>query len=148
MLDIYYHPLPLFIWGCCWGSFLNVIFYRYPLGKSIIYPGSACPGCNKSIAFYDNIPVLSWLFLLGRCRRCKKGISPKYPAVETFYGIVSSSGYWLYPNHWLLGICISCFLLAFLPLLVLLVKHKRAPWYLWLLSLVGLTCYLVQLSRI
>jgi leader peptidase (prepilin peptidase)/N-methyltransferase len=64
------------------GSFLNVVAYRVPRGQSVVTPGSRCPGCDHPIAPYDNVPVLSWLLLRGRCRRCGEPISPRYPAVE------------------------------------------------------------------
>jgi leader peptidase (prepilin peptidase)/N-methyltransferase len=68
--------------GLIIGSFLNVCIYRIPLGKSIVFPGSGCPHCGKSIRFYDNIPVLSYLLLRGKCRFCKEPISIQYPTVE------------------------------------------------------------------
>src|SRR5256885_10401177 len=76
----------IFVLGLVFGSFLNVCIYRLPLGLSVIRPGSACPQCHESIPFYDNIPVLSWLILGGRCRRCKARISPRYLAVELLTG--------------------------------------------------------------
>jgi len=68
--------------GAAIGSFLNVCIYRWPAGESVIRPRSRCPGCGKGIAWYDNIPVLSWLVLRGRCRSCGEGISIQYPLVE------------------------------------------------------------------
>ena len=64
------------------GSFLNVVAARVPLKRSIAYPGSACMSCGHEIAWYDNVPVVSWLVLRGRCRNCAAGISWRYPAVE------------------------------------------------------------------
>lgn len=72
----------IFALGLAFGSFLNVCIYRLPLGLSVIRPGSACPNCKREIRFYDNIPVLSWLLLRGRCRNCKITISPRYLVVE------------------------------------------------------------------
>jgi leader peptidase (prepilin peptidase) / N-methyltransferase len=68
--------------GLCLGSFLNVVIYRLPLGRSLARPRSACPACAAPIAPYDNIPVLSWILLRGRCRRCKASIAVRYPIVE------------------------------------------------------------------
>ncbi|HZX97325.1 MAG TPA: prepilin peptidase [Myxococcales bacterium] len=68
--------------GLCIGSFLNVVIARVPRGESIVRPRSRCPGCREPIAGYDNIPVISWLILRGRCRRCGQPISPRYPLVE------------------------------------------------------------------
>jgi leader peptidase (prepilin peptidase)/N-methyltransferase len=76
------------ILGLCVGSFLNVVIARLPAGRSIAYPGSACPRCGKSIAWYDNLPVLSYALLRGRCRNCWKSISWRYPAVEIACGIL------------------------------------------------------------
>lgn len=68
--------------GAIIGSFLNVVIHRLPLEESIVFPNSRCPDCAAVIAFYDNVPVLSYLLLAGRCRGCKKRISIRYPAVE------------------------------------------------------------------
>ena len=68
--------------GLIFGSFFNVCIYRIPREKSIVWPGSFCPKCQKPIAWYDNIPVLSYVFLLGKCRHCKAPISLQYPLVE------------------------------------------------------------------
>lgn len=149
MIDLYYHPLMLFVWGCCWGSFFNVVFYRFPLGKSVVHPGSACPHCKKPIAFYDNLPILSWLLLAGKCRYCKTPYSAKYLLVEAAFGVFATIPYWIYPSrHWLLGLLLSGLILAVIPTVFLLVKHKRAPWYLWLASLGFLAGYLIQLTRV
>lgn len=72
----------VFIFGLIAGSFLNVCIYRVPLGKSVVKPRSACPGCGHPIAFYDNIPLLSYLLLAGKCRHCRAAISWQYPLVE------------------------------------------------------------------
>ena len=76
------------ILGLLVGSFLNVVIYRVPLGKSVVSPPSACPGCGARIKPWDNIPVLSWLVLRGRCRSCSRPISPRYPVVEGVTGIL------------------------------------------------------------
>lgn len=68
--------------GAMVGSFLNVCILRWPADQSVVRPRSRCPGCGQLIAWYDNIPVLSWLLLRGRCRRCAAGISVQYPLVE------------------------------------------------------------------
>ncbi len=72
----------IFVLGLAFGSFLNVCIYRLPLGLSVVSPRSACPQCKRPIAFYDNVPVISWLVLRGQCRHCKAGISPRYLAIE------------------------------------------------------------------
>ena len=75
------------LFGLIIGSFLNVCIYRIPLGKSIVFPGSSCPSCSKPIRFYDNIPVLSYLLLRGKCRACGAPISFQYPLVELLTGL-------------------------------------------------------------
>lgn len=70
------------IFGAIIGSFLNVVIHRVPLEESVVFPNSRCPSCGAVIAFYDNIPVLSWLLLGAKCRGCKQAISFRYPAVE------------------------------------------------------------------
>ena len=80
------------LFGLLIGSFLNVVVYRVPNGLSVVSPPSACPGCGHVIKAYDNIPVLSWLILRGRCRSCAKPISKRYPLVEAGTGIVFAGG--------------------------------------------------------
>ncbi len=78
----------IFAFGLVAGSFLNVCIYRLPTGKSLIKPGSFCPVCKNDIRFYDNIPVLSYLILMGKCRHCGEKISIRYPAVEVLTGLL------------------------------------------------------------
>ncbi len=75
-----------FLFGLFIGSFLNVCIYRIPANKSIVWPASNCPGCHTPIRFYDNIPVLSYIWLLGKCRSCDGPISIRYPLVELLSG--------------------------------------------------------------
>jgi leader peptidase (prepilin peptidase)/N-methyltransferase len=84
--------------GAVLGSFLNVVIHRLPLGESLASPGSRCPSCGTPIAPYDNVPVLSWLLLRGRCRHCGASISPRYPTVElltaaAFAAVVAVRGF-------------------------------------------------------
>jgi leader peptidase (prepilin peptidase)/N-methyltransferase len=78
----------IFFTGLCVGSFLNVCIYRIPAHKSIVYPGSACPSCNTYIKFYDNIPILGYVMVKGRCRYCGNPISIRYPLVEFLGGLL------------------------------------------------------------
>jgi leader peptidase (prepilin peptidase) / N-methyltransferase len=85
------------VFGGLIGSFLNVVIHRVPLGESLVSPASACPQCGSQIKPYDNVPVLSWLALRGRCRNCGAPISARYPAVElltaaVFAGVVAARG--------------------------------------------------------
>ncbi len=86
--------LAIFGTGLAFGSFLNVCVYRMPLGLSVIFPRSACPNCKAGIAAYDNIPVLSWIFLGGRCRNCQTPIAPRYMIVELLTGALFLACYW------------------------------------------------------
>ena len=76
------------VFGAVIGSFLNVVIHRVPLEESIVFPNSRCPSCGAVIAFYDNIPVISWLALRAKCRGCKQRISFRYPAVELLTAVL------------------------------------------------------------
>lgn len=76
----------VFVFGAIVGSFLNVCIHRIPAGASVVFPASHCPSCDQPIAPYDNIPVLSYILLRGRCRTCKARISARYPFVELLSG--------------------------------------------------------------
>ena len=75
--------------GCILGSFYNVVIYRLPLGQSVVWPASRCPECGNAIAAYDNVPLLSYLFLGGMCRHCKASISIRYPLLEGLSGLLA-----------------------------------------------------------
>ena len=77
-----------FLFGAAIGSFLNVLIYRMPIGRSIVKPGSFCPQCKKPIKWYENIPIVSFLLLKGKCSGCKKPISIHYPLVELLTGLI------------------------------------------------------------
>src|SRR6185295_18952372 len=92
-------PLPLAcvlmgIFGAIIGSFLNVVIHRVPREQSIVLPESACPSCRAPIKAYDNVPILSFLILRGRCRKCCARISPRYPAVEALTGLLFAAVTW------------------------------------------------------
>jgi leader peptidase (prepilin peptidase)/N-methyltransferase len=74
------------MFGAVLGSFLNVVVYRLPRGESLVTPGSHCPSCSAAVKPYDNVPVLAWVWLHGRCRACRAAISPRYPLVEAATG--------------------------------------------------------------
>jgi leader peptidase (prepilin peptidase) / N-methyltransferase len=78
-----------FVWGTLWGSFANVVIHRVPRGMSVVRPRSQCPACGHAIAGFDNVPVLSYLLLRGRCRYCKAPFSPRYLMVELLAGMLS-----------------------------------------------------------
>jgi leader peptidase (prepilin peptidase)/N-methyltransferase len=86
----------LFAFGCCVGSFLNVVIYRLPKDKSLVNPPSSCPACGRHIRFYDNIPLVSWIVLGAKCRYCKAPISARYFIVELLTGLVFIGLFYLY----------------------------------------------------
>ena len=82
------------LWGALWGSFLNVVVYRVPAGLSVVHPRSRCPKCGHQITWWENIPVLSWALLGGRCHACKTWISVRYPLVEAAMAILALAVAW------------------------------------------------------
>ena len=86
--------ISFFIIGTVLGSFYNVLGYRVPLNKSIVYPGSFCPRCGHDLKWYELIPVISYIFLGGKCRNCKQPISLMYPFIELFCGILFMVSYY------------------------------------------------------
>ncbi len=87
--------------GAMVGSFLNVCIYRLPIKKSIVWPASACAKCGRLLAWFENIPVVSWTLLRGRCRTCKKPISSRYPLVESLTALMFAAAFWYYGPSWL-----------------------------------------------
>jgi len=79
----------VFFYGICIGSFLNVCIFRIPASQSIVKPPSSCPKCRNKIKFYDNIPIFSYLILMGKCRYCQEKISIRYPLIELITGIIA-----------------------------------------------------------
>jgi leader peptidase (prepilin peptidase) / N-methyltransferase len=88
--------LALFVLGLCVGSFLNVVIVRVPEGRSIVSGRSACPRCGKSIAWFDNVPLIAYARLRGRCRHCDKPIPARYPVVELLTGLLFVLAGWQY----------------------------------------------------
>ena len=85
--------LVIFVLGLCVGSFLNVCIHRIPIGLSVLHPRSRCPSCSTAIRARDNLPVLGWLILRGKCRHCRATISPRYPIVELTVGLLFAGPY-------------------------------------------------------
>jgi leader peptidase (prepilin peptidase)/N-methyltransferase len=115
-----------FLFGLCLGSFLNVCIYRIPLNRSVISPPSSCPSCGEKIRFYDNIPVISFILLAGRCRHCKTALTWRYPLVEVLTGFLSLYLFIRFGLHsqyflWFL-FSISLLTLSFIDL-----EHKILP---------------------
>ncbi len=90
-----FYIVAFFLFGLIFGSFLNVCIHRMPLGLSVVRPRSACPACQAPIAAHDNIPVLSWVLLKGKCRHCQARISPRYAVVELLTGTFFALSYYM-----------------------------------------------------
>src|ERR1700722_1881114 len=98
----------LFLFGSCVGSFLNVVIWRLPRDESLVFPGSHCPSCNTPLQWYDNIPILGWIALRGRCRYCNVLISIRYPIVEALTAglfVLYYVLFYLTPADWRIGFC-------------------------------------------
>jgi leader peptidase (prepilin peptidase)/N-methyltransferase len=87
-------PTAAFAFGLAIGSFLNVVIYRLPRGESLLRPGSHCPHCARAVAPWDNVPLLAYLWLRGRCRHCREPISIRYPVVELLNGLIFAAIAW------------------------------------------------------
>lgn len=121
LFDLFYTMLGLVI-----GSFLNVCIYRIPRRESIVQPGSHCPKCSEPVRPYDNIPVLSYLWLWGRCRFCKNRISLKYPLVELLAGLsfYACAWKWAYQSPTFVN---SLFLCLIIVLIFIDYEHQLLP---------------------
>lgn len=116
----------IFLFGLTFGSFLNVVIHRVPRGESIVFPSSACPKCHKEIKPYDNIPVVSWLVLGGRCRNCREPINPRYAVVELIVATLFLACYWRFGfSLAALKYCVFSFLL--IGLIFIDAEHKLLP---------------------
>ena len=157
----------IFAFGCCVGSFLNVVIYRMPRDKSIVTPPSACPSCGRHIRFYDNIPLISWLLLGRKCRYCKSPISSRYFVIELLTGLVflglfilyfnidiraavpsfSHGGWFIYLLHIIL---LSAFIAASAIDLELWIIPLSVCWFVTAVGLVGssIGVYIVNLDLI
>jgi leader peptidase (prepilin peptidase)/N-methyltransferase len=112
--------------GATVGSFLNVVAYRLPRGESLVRPGSRCPGCATAIKPYDNLPVLGWLLLRGRCRTCKIRISPQYPIVEALTALLAVSV--VLVKHSAVDYALGLTLIAILvPVALIDLEHRIIP---------------------
>jgi len=116
----------VFIFGAAVGSFLNVVIHRVPNRQSIVFPNSACPKCGNSIKSYDNIPILSWLLLRGKCRNCSEGISARYPAVELLTALLFLTVYATIGFNPFLPVCLI-FVAAVVALLFIDAGHMILP---------------------
>ena len=112
--------------GAIFGSFLNVVIHRLPRHESVVSPASHCPGCDTPVRPYDNIPILSWLLLRGRCRGCAEPISPRYPLVEAGTAALCVGA--VITHHSVAGIALSVVLiLIVVPAAVIDLEHRIIP---------------------
>jgi len=139
--------LAAFTFGLLFGSFGNVVIWRYPRGESLSHPGSHCPRCEHPVRWYDNIPVLSWLVLRGKCRDCGQPISWRYPAVELLSGLLWLACVLVFgPSARALAGIFMCYLLLLLGFIDLDTRRLPNP-LVALLGLVGLgLCLISQFS--
>ena len=109
-----------FLFGSVVGSFLNVCIYRIPRDSSVIFPPSRCPLCDSPLKPYDNIPIVSFVLLGGKCRQCKAGISPRYPLVEVLNAFLYILVLWRFGPGWhlpfLLAFCSAMIVITFIDL--------------------------------
>ncbi|WP_448574278.1 prepilin peptidase [Trichothermofontia sp.] len=94
------YTLAVFAMGAAIGSFLNVVIYRLPAGLSLLWPPSRCPHCLHRLSALDNVPVLGWLWLRGRCRYCRSPIAARYPIVEALTGLIFLVLFWQFGHTW------------------------------------------------
>jgi leader peptidase (prepilin peptidase)/N-methyltransferase len=112
--------------GAVFGSFLNVVAYRLPRHESLMTPASHCPKCDTPVRPYDNIPVLSWLILRGRCRSCGEAISPRYPLVEAATGLLCLGA--VLVHHSAASIALSlALILIVVPAALIDLEHRIIP---------------------
>lgn len=108
MIPLWATSLGAVAWGAIWGSFANVVVYRWPREQSLVRPGSRCPACGHPIRWYDNIPVLSWFVLGAKCRDCRAPISSRYPLVEATSALLAAAVWYRLANdalayQWVVG---------------------------------------------
>ena len=112
--------------GLAIGSFLNVCIYRLPRGESVVSPPSRCPSCGRGLRWFENVPVLGYLLLGGRCRTCRAVVSPMYPIVEATTALVFVLQYWQLGWQPLLGVRLL-FAAALIVLFVIDLQHRILP---------------------
>jgi leader peptidase (prepilin peptidase)/N-methyltransferase len=124
-----YEPLAsllVFAVGLVFGSFLNVCIYRMPSGASVVFPGSRCPNCGSAVRAWQNVPIVSWLLLRGRCAHCRAPISWRYPAVEALTGVAVLSLWLGFGPSWAFAIA-AIFALMMIVLFFTDYDHQLLP---------------------
>jgi leader peptidase (prepilin peptidase)/N-methyltransferase len=127
MLPLWFTNLLSISVGLVVGSFLNVVVARLPHGKSVVRPRSSCPQCGFSIAFYDNVPVLSYLALRGRCRGCKAPISVRYPIIELITALLFLASAVRFGFTWVLVVRDWPFLALLVAITFIDLEHRIIP---------------------
>jgi len=126
MTETFGITLLFFIFGTLIGSFLNVVIYRIPKGESIVFPASRCQSCQTPLKWYHNIPILSWLFLKGKCAFCQSPVSAQYPMVETITGLIFAVLYLKLGLVWYLPFAAAAFTALF-ALVMIDFKYMAVP---------------------
>jgi leader peptidase (prepilin peptidase) / N-methyltransferase len=127
--------------GLALGSFMTVVTARVPAGESVVRPRSKCPSCGTEIANRDNVPVIGWVILRGRCRNCGSRISPRYPLLELSTALLFSGAFLVYESLWV-GAAIA-FLLMLMPAIAVIdIEHRIIPNRLMYPALVAFPVYL------
>lgn len=121
--------------GAIVGSFLNVVAYRLPRHESLVKPASRCPRCGAPVKPYDNIPILSWLLLRGRCRGCGEPISPRYPLVEALTGVLCAGAVLAHDSAAGIALGVAVILIV-VPAALIDLEHRVIPNRLTLLGAV------------
>jgi leader peptidase (prepilin peptidase)/N-methyltransferase len=132
----------LFVFGLAIGSFMTVVAARVPVGESVVRPRSRCPVCGAEIANRDNIPVVGWLLLRGRCRTCGERISARYPILELTTAVLIVAPFLVYDDAWI-AVAVAA-LLALMPVVsVIDLEHRIIPNKLMYPSLIAFPIFLV-----
>ena len=116
----------VFFIGACIGSFLNVCIARWPAEESVVRPRSRCPHCGTMIAWYDNVPILSWMVLRAKCRSCGEPISAQYPAVEAAAGVVWVASVWTFASP-VVAVRVAVFATILAGIAITDAKHYLIP---------------------
>jgi len=122
-----FHASVAFLFGLVVGSFLNVVIWRLPRGENLSRPRSACPGCGTPIAWFDNIPVLSWILLGAKCRGCKTSIRWRYPGVELLTGVLFFLAWQSLGDDLSTAIIVALFLAALVAISFIDLDHRIIP---------------------
>ncbi len=150
----------LLVAGACVGSFCNVVIYRMPRGLSVVFPPSHCPSCGRGIKWYDNIPILSFIVLKGRCRQCNVEISPRYLLVEAasaalvgglyvfFYLAPVRDGVGPFGQSWVMFASYAALLCALLVCTLVDIESFTIPLEVcWVVSIIGVVAAAIQPHR-